>query len=69
MEAAASILLMELKTFFETSICLHQNTQLHIPDFINLLTHSSRDLKSRISVLSSHERQIFQVVFSRNVFG
>jgi hypothetical protein len=66
---STSILLMESKSFFETSICLHQNKQLHIPDFIKLLTHSSADLKSRISVLSSHERQIFQVVSSRNVFG
>jgi hypothetical protein len=62
MEAAAYILIMESKGFFETSICLHQNTRLHIPNFNKLFTHRLGELKSRISVLSSHERQIFQVV-------
>jgi hypothetical protein len=58
-----------VKGFFESSICLHQNTRLHIPDFNNLLTHSPGDLKFRISVLSSYERQIFQAISSHNVFG
>lgn len=69
MEAAASILMMETKDFFDTSICLHKNNRLHIPDFSNLLKHSSVNLESRISVLSSHERQILQVVPFHDVFG
>lgn len=68
MEEAASVLMMELKGFFETSICLHQNTRMHISD-LNNLTHSPGDLRSPISVLSSHEWQSFQVVSSHNVLG
>jgi hypothetical protein len=68
MKAAASILMMEFKGFFETSICLHENKRMHIPDFNNL-THSPGDLKSRLSQESSHERQSFQVVYSHNVLG
>jgi hypothetical protein len=68
MKAAASILMVELKGFFEISICLNQNTRMHIPDFNNF-THSPGDLKSRLSHESSHERQSFQVVSSHHVLG
>jgi hypothetical protein len=69
MEEATSILMMESKVFFDTAICLHQNKRLHIPDFSNLPKHSSGNLESLISVLSSHERQILQVVSSHDIFG